>query len=147
MPQLQPLCSAALVPNVLPRRDEGSGKPCALCWDRSLIVYQPLLRIRIRAAGFRIISGDHYTTTAHYSCFYCIHASSLDQCSRSKKPGQPSRRLVCHDHNNFGSLDVILRGWCHDYRCVFLLQNEYFQLVMTQFRTFIELFSTIICMQ
>ena len=30
MPQLQPLCSAALLPNVLPRRDEGSGKPCAL---------------------------------------------------------------------------------------------------------------------
>ena len=29
MPQLQPFCSAALVPNVLPRRDEGSGKPCA----------------------------------------------------------------------------------------------------------------------
>ena len=27
--QLQSLCSAALVPNVLPRRDEGSGKPCA----------------------------------------------------------------------------------------------------------------------
>ena len=27
MPQLQSLCSAALVPNVLPRRDEGSGKP------------------------------------------------------------------------------------------------------------------------
>ena len=25
MPQLQPLCSAALVPDVLPRRDEGSG--------------------------------------------------------------------------------------------------------------------------
>ena len=30
MPQFQPLCSAALVPNVLPRRDEGSGKPCAV---------------------------------------------------------------------------------------------------------------------
>ena len=30
MPQLQPLCSAALVPNVLPRRDEGSGKPCGV---------------------------------------------------------------------------------------------------------------------
>ena len=27
---LQPLCSAALVPNVLPRRDEGSGEPCAV---------------------------------------------------------------------------------------------------------------------
>ena len=30
MSQLQPLCSAALVPNVLPRRDEGSGKPCTV---------------------------------------------------------------------------------------------------------------------
>ena len=30
MPHLQPLCSAALVPNVLPQRDEGSGKPCAV---------------------------------------------------------------------------------------------------------------------
>ena len=30
MPQLQSLCSAALVPNVLPRRDEGSGKPYAV---------------------------------------------------------------------------------------------------------------------
>ena len=30
MPQLQPLCLAVLVPNVLPRRDEGSGKPCAV---------------------------------------------------------------------------------------------------------------------
>ena len=28
--QLQPLCSAALVPNVLPGRDEGSGQPCAV---------------------------------------------------------------------------------------------------------------------
>ena len=28
--QLQPLCSAALVPNVLPRRNEGSGEPCAV---------------------------------------------------------------------------------------------------------------------
>ena len=27
--QLQPLCSAALVSNVLPRRDKSSGKPCA----------------------------------------------------------------------------------------------------------------------
>ena len=37
----------------------------ALCSDRSLIVYWPPLRIRTRAAGFKIISGDHYTTTAH----------------------------------------------------------------------------------
>ena len=30
MPQLHHLCSAALVPNVLPQRDEGSGRPCAV---------------------------------------------------------------------------------------------------------------------
>ena len=30
MPRLKPLCSAALAPNVLPRKDEGSGKPCAV---------------------------------------------------------------------------------------------------------------------
>ena len=27
---IHPLCSAALVPNVLPWRDEGSGYPCAV---------------------------------------------------------------------------------------------------------------------
>ena len=51
-----------------------SGTQCTtLCSDRSLIVYQTPLRIRTqggrirtRAAGFRVISGDHYTTTAHY---------------------------------------------------------------------------------
>ena len=35
--QLQPLCSAALVPNVLPRRDEGSGMPCAVIEDESCL--------------------------------------------------------------------------------------------------------------
>ena len=30
MPHPQPLCSAALAPYVLPRRDEGSGKSCAV---------------------------------------------------------------------------------------------------------------------
>ena len=27
---LQPLCLAALIPNVLPRKNEGSDKPCAV---------------------------------------------------------------------------------------------------------------------
>ena len=46
--QLQPLCSAALVPNVLPRRDEGSGEPCAVIeafhplWILSTCVPPPL---------------------------------------------------------------------------------------------------------
>ena len=68
MSQLQPLCSAALVSTVLPRRDEGSGKPCALVqWSKPHSIIAPL-RIRTRAAGFKIISGDHYTslgTTSH----------------------------------------------------------------------------------
>ena len=42
--------------NVLPRRDEGSGKPCA--------VIEALQYIGLHS-GFEIISGDHYTTTAH----------------------------------------------------------------------------------
>ena len=63
MPQVQPLCSAALVPTVLPPKGWRLG--LALRRDRSLIVYWPPLRIRTRAAGFKIVSGDHYTTTAH----------------------------------------------------------------------------------
>ena len=47
--QLQPLCSAALVPNVLPRRDEDPGKPCTVTKPYSILAP---LRIRIRAAGF-----------------------------------------------------------------------------------------------
>ena len=39
----------------------------------------PPLRIRTRAAGFRIISGDHYTTTAHTVCYQC---SKTRNCSR-----------------------------------------------------------------
>ena len=39
-----------------------------MCSDQSLIVYWPPCRIRTWAAGFKIISGDHYTTTAHCAC-------------------------------------------------------------------------------
>ena len=53
--------TAALVPNVLARRDEGLGKPCIVI---EASVYWPPLRIRTWAAGLKIISGDHYTTTA-----------------------------------------------------------------------------------
>ena len=35
--QLHPLCSAALVPNILPRRDEGSGMPCAVMKPYSIL--------------------------------------------------------------------------------------------------------------
>ena len=48
MTQLQPLCSAALIPNVLPRRDKGSG---ILCSDRSLI--ENVTEIDIDARLFR----------------------------------------------------------------------------------------------
>ena len=41
--QLQPLCSAALVPNVLPRRDEGSGKPCAVIISYVYLPARPML--------------------------------------------------------------------------------------------------------
>ena len=61
---------------ILPRRDEGSGKP--MFSDRSLIVHKPPLRIRTRAAGFKIISGDHYTTTKHaFKHILCV------QCTQS----------------------------------------------------------------
>ena len=72
--QLQPLCSAAPVPSVLPRRDEGSGMPCAVI---EALVYWPPLRIRTRAAGFKIVSGDHYTTTAHPLHCHCTNGTMM----------------------------------------------------------------------
>ena len=50
-------------PVYYPERMKAPGK--ALCSDRNVSVYWPPLRIRTRAAGFKILSGDHYTTTAH----------------------------------------------------------------------------------
>ena len=79
MPQLQPLCSAALVPNVLPRRDEGSGKPCAVI--EACIVYQPPLRIRTRAAGFKIIKR----WPLHYHCTQLLTFFRLTTIGRSTK--------------------------------------------------------------
>ena len=38
-------------------------------WSKPYSILAPL-RIRTRAAGFRIISGDHYTTTAHLELWY-----------------------------------------------------------------------------
>ena len=81
MPLLQPLCSAALVPNVLPRRDEGSGQPCALS-SKPYSILAPT-QDSIRAAGFKIISGDHYTTTAHIiQVMLPFRRSSLEVSSR-----------------------------------------------------------------
>ena len=50
----------ALIYNVLPRRDEGSGMSCA---DRSLIAYWPPFRIRNRA--IRFMSVDHFPIPLH----------------------------------------------------------------------------------
>ena len=89
MPQLQPLCSAALVPNVLPQRNEGSGKPVQ--WLKPYGILAP--RTRTRATGFEIISGDHYTTTTTEE-FPDSSVSSL-MCNWLT-PGRPSshRKLI-----------------------------------------------------
>ena len=63
IPQLQPLCSAAPVPNVLyPGGTKARISPVQ--WSKPYSILAPL-RIRTRAAEFKIISSDHYTTTAH----------------------------------------------------------------------------------
>ena len=58
-----------------------------MCSDRSLIVYWPPLRIRTRTAWFKIISGDHYTTTAHND------DCSLELCSATLSVTSPR---ICH---------------------------------------------------
>ena len=79
MPQLQPLCSAALVLMYYPKEWRLGW---ALCSDRCLIVYWTPLRIRTRAAGLKIISGDHYTTTALFYCSKWIFANyATDWCT------------------------------------------------------------------
>ena len=60
MPQLQPLFSAALVANVLHRK----AWVIHVQWSKPHIISAPY-RIRTRAVGFKIISGNHYTTTVH----------------------------------------------------------------------------------
>ena len=73
MSQEQPLCSPALVwyplPNVLRRRDEGSGKPCAV--DRVSEYWHPL---GTRTRDLRVPSLD-YTTTAHF-IWWMLHQFS-----------------------------------------------------------------------
>ena len=71
--KLQPSVNlhAQLQLNVLPRRDESSGKPFAVI--ESLIVYWPPFWIRTRAARFKIISGDDYTTTTLQLCTQISH--------------------------------------------------------------------------
>ena len=58
-----PLCSAALVPMYYPGGMKARVSPVQ--WSKPFSIQAPL-RIRTRAAGFKIISGDHYTTTAHW---------------------------------------------------------------------------------
>ena len=47
-------------------------------WSKPHSILPPL-RIRTRAAGFRIISGDHYTTTAHWWGIWYIIISIIIQ--------------------------------------------------------------------
>ena len=56
-------CSTGLVPNVLPRRDEGSGEPCAV--DRALWNIGTHSRFEPGTSGSRVQSSNHYTTAAH----------------------------------------------------------------------------------
>ena len=55
-------CSTGLVPNVLPRRDEGSGKPCAV--DRASKNIGTHSGLEPGTSGSRVQSSDHYTTAA-----------------------------------------------------------------------------------
>ena len=58
------ICSAALVHNVLPRRDGGSGEHCAVT-EASYSILAPCNQdSNPGGRGFKIISGDHYTTSA-----------------------------------------------------------------------------------
>ena len=89
MPQLQPLRSAALV---IPRRDEGSGNPVQ--WSKPYSILAPL-RIRTRAGRFRIISGDHYTTTEH-KCR--ISGKVFDGLTANISQTKPYREFVSIEH-------------------------------------------------
>ena len=51
MPQLQLLSSAALVPNVLPRRDESSCKPCAVIEALTITIDHANI-LRVQDGGF-----------------------------------------------------------------------------------------------
>ena len=63
MPQLQPLCSAALVPNVLPRRNEGSGiHPVQSIEPHRILA--PTRDSNQGPPGSRVQSSNHYTTAA-----------------------------------------------------------------------------------
>ena len=61
MPQLKPLCSAALIPNVLPRKDEGSGKPVQ--WSKPHSILAPTQDLK---QGSRI--PNHKRWPLHYHC-------------------------------------------------------------------------------
>ena len=56
-------CSAT---NVLPQRDEGLGKPpvVPVQWSKPYSILTSTQDSK-RAAGFKIINSDHYTTSAH----------------------------------------------------------------------------------
>ena len=61
--QSQSWCSIGLVPNVLPRRDEGSGKPCAV--DQASLNIGTHSGLEPETFGSTVQSSNHYTNAGH----------------------------------------------------------------------------------
>ena len=61
-------CSTGLAPNVLPYRDEGSGKPCAV--DRASWNIGTHSGLELETSGFTFQSSSHYTTAAQYGVIW-----------------------------------------------------------------------------
>ena len=90
MSQLQPSCSAALShTDVLPWRDEGSGKPCAVVKPYS--IFAPIWTWT-RAAGFTVRSSNHYAITAHNCSVIAMKADA--------NVGRNEHRQVHHHHHH-----------------------------------------------
>ena len=70
--QLQPLCSADLVPNVLPRRDEGSGKPVQ--WSKPYGISAPTQDSNPggRIQNYKRWPLHYHCTTSHLKMNCCM---------------------------------------------------------------------------
>ena len=92
-------------------------------WWKANIVYWPPLRIRTRASGFKIISGDHYTTTAH-----------KDKCNKIG--------LIL---TNGGSMAVFLKAWPQSRRAPQFKSRDYTDFLTSSSRqatkTLVSLFT------
>ena len=76
-------------------------------WSNPYIVYWPPLRIRTRVGGFKIISGDHYTTTAQ--CW--AGCQDAEQSWENLVPGLQSQ------HSNYKGIQQhqsYLSNFAHD---------------------------------